>query len=395
VVLNSRAGSYVKQPAGFRAFIPADLPPDPPIAIDAEFLDLLSKAERNLGRLDGATSILPNPDLFVTMYVRQEAVLSSQIEGTQSTLQDVLLFEIDKTRTTGPGPADTEEVINYVASMNYGLKRMSELPISLRLIREMHGILLEGVRGSEKTPGEFRRSQNWIGGSMPSNATFVPPPVTEMMRALHNFEKFLHDTSLPTLIHCGLAHAQFETIHPFQDGNGRIGRLLITFLLCQRGVLHRPLLYLSHYFKLHRSEYYDRLMDVRNSGSWETWLKFFLRGVCEVSEQATQSARAIVAMREQHRALITEKLSNATYGIRLLDRLFEQPIITVPHAEKLLQCTYLTANRLLDQLEKLHIVDEITGGKRNRKFAYTAYLLQFSELDRPVETPGEDTSTEV
>ena len=238
-----RAGKYVKQVEGYRAFIPAPLPPQPPIVMDAELTRLLSEADHALGRLDGVTSILPNPDLFVSMYVRHEAVLSSQIEGTQSTLEDVLQFEIDAKGQEHP--KDVEEVVNYVRSMNHGLKRLDSLPLSLRLIREIHEKLLQGVRGANRTPGEFRRSQNWIG---PANctlatATFVPPPVHDMQAALDNLEKFLHDTtSYPALIHCGLAHAQFETIHPFLDGNGRVGRLLITFLLCQRGILKYPLL---------------------------------------------------------------------------------------------------------------------------------------------------------
>src|SRR5438128_10623272 len=245
-----RAGRYVKQLEGDRAFIPAPLPPDPPVTMDAELLRLLSDADRALGRLDGATSILPNPNLFVAMYVPQEAVLSSQIEGTQSTLQDVLQFEIDSKGREFP--KDVQEVVNYVRAMNYGLDRLRTLPLSLRLVREIHGKLLEGVRGSNRTPGEFRTSQNWIGpvGCALSNATFVPPPVHEMHQALDNLEKFLHDqTSFPLLIHCGLAHAQFETIHPFLDGNGRVGRLLITFLLCERRALTRPLLCLCRYLQ--------------------------------------------------------------------------------------------------------------------------------------------------
>src|SRR5262245_20807423 len=248
-----RAGRYVKQIEGYRAFIPAPLPPDPPLVMDTELIRLLSEADRSLGRLDGVTSVLPNPDLFVAMYVRKEAVLSSQIEGTQSTLEDVLQFEVDATGVELP--KDVEEVVNYVRAMNQGLRRLQQLPLSLRLIREIHATLLENARGSHRTPGEFRRTQNWIGpaGCTLETATFVPPPVREMHVALDNLEKFLHDTSLPLLIQCGLAHAQFETIHPFLDGNGRVGRLLITFMLVQRGVLERPLLYLSQYLKAHRA----------------------------------------------------------------------------------------------------------------------------------------------
>ncbi len=241
-----RDGQYVRQPNDYRAFIPPPLPPAPAIQFDAELSLLLSKADRCLGRLDGVTSVLPNPNLFVAMYVKHEAVLSSQIEGTQSTLEDVLQFEID---AHGQDiPKDVEEVVNYVQAMNYGIERLKELPLSLRLIREIHAELLNGVRGENRSPGEFRTSQNWIGaaGGSLANAVFVPPPPFEMKQALDNLEKFLHDDSFPVLIQCALAHAQFETIHPFLDGNGRVGRLLITFLLCERGILQKPLLYLSY-----------------------------------------------------------------------------------------------------------------------------------------------------
>ncbi|MEW6211431.1 MAG: Fic family protein [Acidobacteriota bacterium] len=373
-----RAGRYVKQASDYRAFIPAPLPPDPPIAMDTELARLLSDADRALGRLDGVTSVLPNPDLFVAMYVRHEAVLSSQIEGTQSTLEDVLQFEIDAAGQDAP--KDVEEVVNYVKAMNYGLRRLTELPLSLRLIREIHGVLLEGVRGSHRTPGEFRRSQNWIGpaGCTLQTASYVPPPVLEMHDALDNLEKFLHDTSLPVLIQCGLAHAQFETIHPFQDGNGRVGRLLITFLLCHNGALHRPLLYLSYYLKAHRAQYYDRLMAIRNDGDWEGWLKFFLRGVSEVSLAATTTARAILKLREEHRQMIMEKLgTSAGNAIRLLDFLFEQPIITVRVVEKHLRSSYVTAGKLVDQLAELGLLRETTGYQRNRRYRYEPYLSLF------------------
>ena len=285
-----RAGRLVRQIAGYRAFVPAPLPPDPPLAMDAEMIRLLSDADRELGRLDGVSSILPNPDLFVAMYVRQEAVLSSQIEGTQSTLEDVLRFEVDETGRNSP--KDIREVVNYVNAMNHGLERLRQLPLCNRLIREIHETLMSGVRGGDRTPGEFRRTQNWIGppGCTLNTASFVPPSVADMVAALDQLERFLHDRiSLPHLIHCGLAHAQFESIHPFLDGNGRVGRLLITFLLCEREILHRPLLYLSAYLKARRIEYYDRLTAIRFDGDWEGWIKFFLRGVFEVSVAATQN----------------------------------------------------------------------------------------------------------
>lgn len=373
-----RSGQYIKQASGYRAFVPAPLPPDPPVAMDAELTRLLSEADRSLGRLDGIGSVLPNPNLFVAMYVRQEAVLSSQIEGTQSTLEDVLQFEIDA--KGNDLPKDVEEVVNYVRAMNYGLRRLDELPLSLRLIREIHSELLEGVRGAHRAPGEFRRSQNWIGpaGATLETATFVPPSVPEMHQALDKFEKFLHDDSLPVLIQTGLAHAQFETIHPFLDGNGRVGRLLITLLLCQRKVLHQPLLYLSHYLKGHRAEYYDRLTAIRNDGNWEGWLKFFLRGVAEVSGEANKTARRIFALRDEHREAINKEMgSSAGSGLRLLDYLYEQPMINVRMVERHLQSSFVTASKLVDQLVKLEILRETTGGQRNRRYAYSPYLALF------------------
>jgi len=386
-----RAGRYVSQPGGYKAFLPAPLPPDPPIHRDEELDTLLSLADRALGRLDGVTSILPNPDFFVAMYVRYEAVLSSQIEGTQSTLEDVLEFEVDNKGRDRV--KDVEEVVNYVAAMNHGLLRLDEFPLCLRLIREIHEKLLAGVRGSHRDPGEFRSSQNWIGpdGCTLMNATYVPPPVPEMKDALANLETFLHDDAhIPVLIRSAVAHAQFETIHPFLDGNGRVGRLLITFLLCHRGILHRPLLYLSHFFKQHRAEYYDRLMAVRNDGNWEGWLKFFLRGVAEVSDDAVQTARNILALRETVRQTVTEKLSNSTAGLTLVDYLFERPMIAVKMAQERLDCSYVTANNVIVQFEKLGLLEETTGWKRNRRYRFKPYLDLFREP--PVGTDGLQTT---
>ena len=375
-----RAGTYVKQPTDYRAFIPAPLPPDPPIQMDAELVKLLSDADRALGRLDGVATVLPNPDLFVAMFVRQEAVLSSQIEGTQSTLQDILAFEANAEPPTEP--SDVEEVVNYVAAMNHGLRRLPELPLSLRLIKEIHEKLLRDVRGSERTPGEFRRSQNWIGpqGCTLANADYVPPPKHEMQQSLDNLEKFLHDhESLPVLIQCGLIHAQFETIHPFLDGNGRVGRLLITFLLCEREVLRRPLLYLSYFLKARKAEYYDRLMAIRNSGDWEGWLKFFLRGVREVSVSAAEVARQIMDMREQHRQLISEKLSSSANAHKLLDHMFEKPTFSINQAKDVMGCAFATASTVVDQLEELGLLREITGQERNRLYNYQPYVSVFSD----------------
>lgn len=377
-VNSNRAGRYVKQPTDYRAFIPARLPPNPPIEMDAELTRLLSDADRALGRLDGVASILPNPDLFVAMYVRHEAVLSSQIEGTQSTLEDVLVYEADtKGETT---TKDVAEVVNYVGAMNLGLERLPSLPLSLRLLREIHARLLTDVRGGERQPGEFRRSQNWIGafGCTLNQADFVPPPPHEMQTALEDLEKFLHDRkSLPVLIHCGLAHAQFETIHPFLDGNGRVGRLLITLLLCEREILERPLLYLSYYLKAHRAQYYDRLTAVRNDGDWEGWLKFFLRGVFEVSISATETAREILALRERHRQLFTEKVPSTANALKLLDFMYQNPVFSVNKAKDYLNCAYGTASSIVQELISLDVVHEITGQHRNRLYSYDAYMALF------------------
>ena len=369
-----RAGRYISQPQGYKAFIPQPLPPDPPLSMDQELIDLLSKADRAIGRLDGITDVLPNPDLFIAMYVRKEAVISSQIEGTQSSLIDVLEYEITAGKQKFPN--DIGEVVNYVDAMNYGLERVRNLPLSLRLIKEIHSRLLVGVRGQERRPGEFRSSQNWIGppGCTLKTAEFVPPPPQEMIRAMGEFEKFLYDESpRPTLITCGLAHCQFETIHPFLDGNGRIGRLLITFLLCQRGVLSRPLLYLSHYFKQYRHEYYNCLMSVRNKGDWEGWIKFFLKGIWEVSKEAVETSRDIISLESEHTRLIQEQIRTGK-GRNLLELLFRYPIISIPEAKNRLQIAFGTANRLINEFVRLGILKEITARERNRLFAYTKYL---------------------
>ncbi len=371
------------QPAGFRAFIPASLPPDPPILLDQSLATLLSRADQWIGRLDGVTVTLPDPDLFVAMYVRQEAVLSSQIEGTQSSLDDVLAFELDPEGTESP--VDVVEVVNYVRAMNYGLDRLEALPLSLRLIREIHGILMEGVRGAEKPPGEFRSSQNWIGaGHVPlEHAAFVPPPAHAMRDALDDLERFLHqDQSLPVLVQVGLAHAQFETIHPFLDGNGRVGRLLITFLLCHKEVLQLPVLYLSAFLKRHRTEYYDRLMAIRDQGDWEGWLGFFLRGVVETAEAATRTARAILDLRVIHQAFLQDE-GLERHGFRLLDLLFRRPVVNVRLVERELDMTYRTANALLARFVEIGIVRETTGGKRNRRFQYAHYIALFAQPDVP------------
>ena len=371
-----RAGRYVAQPQGYRAFMPTPLPPQPPVRLEGELQTLLSHADQSLGRLDGSIQTLPDPDLFVFMYVRKEAVLSSQIEGTQSSLQDVLAAEA---RIRSPDrPRDVDEVINYVAAMNHGLDRLRELPISVRLIREIHAQLLQGVRGSRMQPGELRTSQNWIGpaGCTLNDATFVPPPHREVPNALGALEAFVHGHSeLPVLIQVGLIHAQFETIHPFLDGNGRVGRLLITFLLCQRGILQHPVLYLSHFFRQYRSEYYERLQAVRDSGDWEGWLAFFLRGAAAVSAEAADTVRRILTLREAHRSLVTERLGRAAAdGHRVLDALYRRPFLTVAHVPEITGTNYPAANRLVARLVQIGVLEEISGSRRNRVFRYGPYL---------------------
>lgn len=368
-----RAGRYIQQATGYKAFIPAPLPPEPDIEFDGELRTLLSQADRDIARLDAIAALLPNPDLFVAMYVRHEAVLSSQIEGTQSTLEDVLAFEA-QAAAQHDSPKDVEEVVNYVRAMNHGLKRLAELPLSLRLLREIHGELMRNVRGGEKSPGEFRTSQNWIGpsGSTLPTASFVPPPPHELMNALGALESFLHEgkTTVPLLVRCGLAHAQFETIHPFLDGNGRVGRLLITLMLCEEGALSRPLLYLSVFLKAHRAEYYDRLTAIRQNGHWEPWLKFFLRGVSQTARAATRTAHDIVALREAHR---TALLKNPK-ALKLLDSLFQQPMVSPNHIAAIVGCTHPTAVKLARDLEARGWLREVTGYERNRLYRYQPYL---------------------
>ena len=383
-VTSTRTGRYIRQPTGYSAFIPEELPPTPPVEL-GPLTRILSDANLAIGRLDGVGRTLPNPDLFMAMYVRREAVLSSQIEGTQSTLDDVLAYELDASTTRLP--SDVSEVVNHVAAMNYGLQRLTSLPLSLRLIREIHGVLMRGDRGDAKDPGEFRRSQNWIGprGGSLADAAFVPPPTAELDRLLGNFETFAREPGpLPALVHAGLAHAQFETIHPFLDGNGRMGRLLVTFLLVHEGVLHRPLLYLSYFLKRHRSEYYDRLMAVRHDGNWEGWLDFFLRGVAETAEEATGTAGAIVQLRERDRAAIADL---GPHAIQFLDRLYERPVINVAAAQDALGVSWPTANKLVQQFAGRGILREVTGLRRNRVFRYEPYLHLFAD-PAPVD-PGD------
>jgi Fic family protein len=377
-----RAGCYVKQPTGLWAFIPNPLYSDFLLNMDPDLQVLLSAADRAIGRLDAATELLPNPDLFVAMYVRREAVFSSQIEGTEASLEDLLEFEAESARVGKKG--DVQEVVNYVRAMNYGLERLRELPLSLRLIREIHVELLKGTRGAHREIGEFRRTQNWIGppGCTISEAIFVPPPPQEVASAMGELERFVHDeTPMPPLIKCGLIHAQFETIHPFLDGNGRIGRLLITFLLCWRGVLQRPLLYISDYFRRRRQEYYDRLQRVRDNDDWEGWMRFFLEGVRTVSLEATHAAQRLQSMRDEHRELIGRDIRGTTAGFVLLDHLFQMPMVTVNQVAQVIGRTYPVANNLLEKFYQLGLVNEITGQRRNRIYAYHQYLNLFEDAN--------------
>lgn len=394
MLLKERAGRYVSQTTGYKAFVPDALPPKPPLEYDSKLLDLLSQADRALGKLDGAAEVLPNVDLFVAMYVRNEAVLSSQIEGTQASLADILEFEAKAPERLLP--SDVHEVYNYVRALNYGLDRLRTLPLSLRLIGEIHGELMRGVRGSQRTPGEFRRSQNWIGppGCLLKDAVFVPPALQDMQVALGDLEKFIHDSApIPALVKCGLIHCQFETIHPFLDGNGRVGRLLITFMLCAQGVLKKPLLYLSLYFKQRRAEYYDRLMAVRDAGDWEGWIEFFLRGVREVSAQATLTAQNILELQRRHQELLQKRVPGSVTSLKLLDLLFRNPVVSAHQVARRLNVSYPTANNLLSRLEKLRLLREVTGHKRNRFFSYDPYLNLFKQLQTPQLGPDQPVQT--
>lgn len=371
-----RAGRFVSA-GSYEYFVPKPLPPDPSLQYDSELLSLLSRADQELGRLDGVIRTVPDPDLFVAMYVRQEAVLSSQIEGTQSTLEDLLSNELEPESTSRA--SDVGEIVNYVSAMNHGLARLPEFPLSLRLIREIHGELLRSGRGAERRAGDFRDQQNWLGaGRVPiERATYVPPPVPEMHQALDAMERFLHDDPrMPDLVYVGLAHAQFETVHPFFDGNGRVGRLLITFLLMHRGVLHRPLLYLSVYLKENRAEYYDRLTAIRRRGDWEGWLKFFLRGVAQTAAEATETAQRIFELRERHRSRVLDAHLGSN-GLKLLSLLFASPLVNVKFVSARIDVSFATANKLIARFEELGLVTEITGQKRSRRFRYDPYLRLF------------------
>lgn len=374
-----RTGTFINQLAGvlrYKAFMPSSLPFD--INIDPELQTLLSKADLALGRLDGVADILPKDiiDFFILMYVRKEATLSSQIEGTQATFVDVLKAEAKIEDLEAH--KDVDEVLNYISAMNYGLERLDQIPLSLRLIREIHKILLRGVRGEWKTPGEFRTSQNWIGGADLQTAKFIPPPHREVMPLMGNLEEYMHDNSLvPILIKTGLIHAQFETVHPFLDGNGRIGRLLITFYLCQQGVLRKQLLYLSAFFKEHRQDYYEKLNRYRKDDAIEEWLKFFMEGVIETSEKAVETARKIIKLRDDHLNKVAGIGKSSERGIKLLNTLYRTPIVRIKDVERIVALSNPNALLLVERFVKLGILHELTGQKRNRVFSYQEYINLF------------------
>src|SRR4030042_1617809 len=373
--MDARAGIFVTQPGGYKAFIPNPLPPSPPVRFDGKLQALLSEADRALARLDGMTTVLPNPDLFIAMYVKKEALLSSQIEGTQASLEGVLEFEADLIPKENLD--EIKEVINYVRALNHGIERLKELPMSLRLIKEIHKILLEGTRGEHRNPGQFRRSQNWIGpsGFPLSEAIFVPPPPDLVIPAMGELEKFLHqESNIPPLVKIGLIHAQFETIHPFLDGNGRIGRLLITFYLFWKEILSKPLLYLSFYLKKKRPEYYELLMKVRTDGAWEEWIKFFLIGISDTSEEAANSAREIIQLKEKLMAELYKSSIASIYAVRLIDLLFETPLISIKEIIDKLKISKEAANELVKKFEKVDILKEITGKQRYKKYSFKQYI---------------------
>jgi len=375
-----RTGKYITQLKGdleYKAFIPNPLPFE--IKIDKEFQSLLSEADQSLGRLDGIAETLPDVDFFILMYIRKEATLSSQVEGTEATFADVLKAEA-KIRDLEIHK-DVDEILNYINAMNYGLKRMETLPLSLRLIKEIHKILLTGVRGEGREPGEFRKTQNWIGGG-PSiqKASFVPPPPNEIMPLLDNLEKFFYDKSpTPILVKTGLIHAQFEVIHPFLDGNGRIGRLLITFYLCQQKVLHKPLLYLSDFFKKYKQEYYDRLNAFHEKDDIEGWLKFFLNGIIITAKEAVETSKKIIKLREEDMKRIFTLGRSVNKATLVFNHLFHTPLITIKDVEKITGLKNPNALALINKLVNLGILTETTGRKRNKVFAYERYIKLFEE----------------
>lgn len=370
-----RAGKYVLTAEGYRSFIPKELPPEPAIEYNDELHLLLSKADRNLARLDGITSVLPNPDLFIAMYVKKEALLSSQIEGTQASLEGVLEFQADITPKEDIN--EIKEVVNYINALNYGIEKLPDTEMSLELVKEIHKILLQGTRGEKLNSGKFKTVQNYIGtpGASIREAIFVPPTPEITLQAMEVLERFLLEIdNIPALVKIGLIHAQFETIHPFLDGNGRVGRLLITFYLVWKEILSKPLLYLSFYLKNNRNEYYDLLMKVRTEGAWEEWLKFFLKGVSETSEEAVNTARDIIKLKDDMIKKLYENSISSIHAIRLIDMLFENPLVSNKDIADKLEITSVTTNNLVNKFEEIGILNEITGKKRYKKYLFTEYV---------------------
>lgn len=373
--MREKAGKFVLQPRGYKAFIPGPLPPKPPINFDSELQNLLSEADRALARLDGIVTVLPNTDLFIAMYVKKEALLSSQIEGTQASLEGVLEFEANLVPKENID--EIKEVVNYIKALNYGIERLRTLPMSLRLIKEIHKILIGKTRGSARNPGEFRTTQNWIGpqGAGLSEAIFIPPPPDLVMNLMGNLEKFTHQKdNIPPLIKIGLIHAQFETIHPFLDGNGRMGRILITFYLYWKGLLSKPLLYLSFYLKKNREAYYELLMKIRKEGLWEEWIKFFLKGVYETSQESANTAREIIKLKDKIIDKLYENSISSIFAVKLLEILFDSPLIETKDVVSKLKIHKDTANELIKGFEKIGILHEITGKQRYRKYVFKDYV---------------------
>ena len=381
----SRSGNFVHQKGGYNAFIPKSLPPDPPIVYDETLQDLLSEADRALARLDGIAVTLPNPDLFIAMYMKKEALLSSQIEGTEASLKGVLEFEANLKPTENIN--DLREVVNYLRAMDSGLEQLKNAPISLDLIRDIHCILIKGKLVSDREPGNFRTVQNYIarsGATSIREAVFVPPPPERIEALMQDLEAFiLEKGSIPPLIKIALIHAQFETIHPFLDGNGRMGRLLITFYLCGKGILAEPLLYLSIYLKRHREEYYRILNEIRTDGAWEAWLRFFLQGIIEVSNESIASAREIIRLKDSVIDTLLQHGIGGANAVKLVYALFDEPIITTREAAEVLGVSGPTAYQLIGKLEEIGILKEITGRQRFKKYMFTDYVSIIEQGTRP------------
>lgn len=379
--MNNRAGKFIKIGSGvsqYSCFVPEFLPPgNPPIRYDDEMIFLISEANRLIGRLDEVTDTLISPNYFVYMYARKEATLSSQIEGTQATFSDLIKAEAGMADEV---PNDVKEIGNYIKAINYGFERLETLPLSLRLIREIHGVLMEGVRGESKTPGEFRRSQNWIGGYSISTASYIPPSIDFMSNLLDNFERFMHEEDfISPLIKVALLHSQFEMIHPFLDGNGRVGRLLIAFYLASKGILHKPTLYLSRYFKRNREAYYECLYNIHTNGDYETWIKFFLNGIIETSKESTNMARDIAALRENDLRKISVLGRVSKNALTIYEGLFDKPTVNIEEVVEKLKTSYASAARLVDRLIEIGILSNLDNRKRKKVFVYQSYMDIFNK----------------